>query len=195
MLERASQFTSPLMTAEEYMQLPDEDGFRDELINGEVIRMPSPGLPHGRMSIRLAGPLSQFVWDKDLGEVFLDSGFKLTSNPDTVLAPDISFITKQRLEEGPDTEGYWPRPPDLACEVLSPSDRPSTVTKRIDIFFKSGVRQVWIINRKKSTVTVYRSPSDSTTFFGSDYLEADDMFPGFRISLERIFGPTTVKER
>ena len=201
MLERSSQraparrnemstSTTALMTAEEFMQLPDEDGFRDELINGELIRMPSPRPPHGRIVVRLAAPLAQFVWDHGLGEVFQNSGFKLTANPDTVLAADISFVTKERLEPEPDPEKYWPGAPDLAVEILSPSDRPSMVNKRVGIFFARGAKQVWIVNQKKRTVTVYRSPSDSITFSGSDELEADDIIPGFRISLDRIFGPT-----
>ena len=202
MLERSSQrastarrnqmstSTTALMTAEEFMQLPDEDGFRDELINGELIRMPSPGVPHARITVRLGAPLAQFVWDHGLGDVFQNGGFKLTSNPDTVLAPDISFVTKERLETEPDIERYWPGAPDLAVEVLSPSDRPSMVNKRLGIFFGRGVKQVWMVNPKKSAITIYRSPSDSITFSGSDELEADDILPGFRISLDRIFGPT-----
>lgn len=185
-----STSTTALLTAEEFMQLPDEDGFRDELINGELIRMPSPRPPHGRITVRLGAPLAQFVWDHGLGDVFQNSGFQLTANPDTVLAADISFVTKERLEPEPDPEKYWPGAPDLAVEVLSPSDRPSMVNKRIAIFFAQGVKQLWIVNPKKRTVAVYRTPSDSITFSGSDELEADDILPGFRLSLDRIFGPT-----
>jgi Uma2 family endonuclease len=202
MLERSSQRASvvrsnemststALTTAEEFLLLPDEDGFRHELINGEVIRMPSPGYPHGRIVVRLTAPLAQFVWDHGLGEVLNDAGWKLTSSPDTVLGPDISFITKQRLKQGPPIiEGYWDGPPDLAVEVLSPSERPGMVQARILSLFGYGVKQLWIVNPKHSTVVVYRSPSDSITFSGSDELEADDILPGFRISLDRIFGPT-----
>jgi Uma2 family endonuclease len=181
------------MTAEEFMELPD-DGYRYELINGELERMPPPGLPHGRMQARLLAPLGQFVWDHDLGEVFGEVGVKVTSNPDTVLAADVTFITKQRLEEAGEISGYWPGPPDVAVEVLSPSDRPSKVKARISHWFAHGVKQLWIVNQKNRTVTVYRSPSDATTFCGSDYLEAQDLLPGFRLSLDRIFS-TSIQEK
>lgn len=180
-----STSTAP-MTAEELLRLPRGE-FRAELINGELITMPLPGLPHGRIGMRLGGPLAQFVWDHELGEVFNEVGFKLTSNPDTVLGPDISFITKQHFEQGQGTEGYWPGAPDLAVEVLSPSDRSGKVRAKLSRWLDFGTRQVWIVDPKQKTVTIYRSLSDATTFSGSDYLEADDILPGFRISLERIF--------
>jgi Uma2 family endonuclease len=183
-----SATSTALMTAEELLQLPDGD-YRAELINGELITMPLPGLPHGRIAARLSARLTQFVLDHDLGEVFItDSGFQLTWNPDTVVGPDITFISKERLDRAGDVTGYWQGPPDLAVEVYSPGYRPGKVSKRISRFFNFGTKQVWIVDPKHSTVTVYRSPSDTTTFSGSDYLEAQDLFPGFRLSLNRIFG-------
>lgn len=182
-----STTSTALMTAEELMELPDDD-LRHELINGELITMPLPKLPHGRTATRLGAPLLQFVVENELGEVYIsDVGFQLTRNPDTVVGPDISFISKERLEQGGDVEGYWQGPPDLAVEVYSPGYRPGKVRDRISRLFSFGTKQVWIVDLKHSTVAVYRSESDITTFSGSDYLEAQDMFAGFRISLERIF--------
>ena len=191
-----STTSTALMTAEELLQLPRGE-FRAELINGELIKMPLAGIPHGRITMRLGAPLAQFVWDHQLGEVYIaDAGFQLTWNPDTVLGPDIAFISQARVDEMGEIKGYWPGPPDLAVEVLSPGDRPGKVNKKISRWFSFGTKQVWIVDPKHSTVTVYRSPSDTTTFSGSDYLEALDLLPEFRISLDRIFGPTpgTVKE-
>lgn len=182
-----STTSTALMTAEELMQLPDSP-FRHELINGELITMPLPKAPHGRAAMRLGAPLAQFVWDHDLGEVYDHSGFQLTVNPDTVLGPDIAFISKQRLNEINEVEGYWQGPPDLAVEVLSPGDRPGKVNKKISRWLESGTKQVWIVDRKHRKVTVYRSESDTTTFSGSDHLESQDLFPGFQIPLDRIFG-------
>ena len=182
-----STTSTALMTAEELMQLP-RGYYRAELINGELRKMPLPGFPHGRIEMRLAAPLAQFVWDHELGEVCCgDTGFQLTWNPDTVFGPDVGFISKERLEELSKIEGYWQGPPDLAVEVLSPGDRPGKVNTKISQWFSFGTKQVWIVDPKHCTVTVYRSPSDITTFSEREYLEADDILPGFRISLERIF--------
>jgi Uma2 family endonuclease len=141
--------------------------------------------------MRIGAPLAQFVWKYDLGELYItDVGFQLTWNPDTVLGPDISFISKARLEEMGEIEGYWPGPPDLAVEVLSPGYPPGRANKRKSLWLSFGTRQVWIVDLRHSTITIYRSPSDVTTFSGSDVLEAQDLFPGFRLSLDKIFGPT-----
>lgn len=190
-----SATSTALMTAEELLQLPDDD-LRHELINGELITMPPPGLPHGRITMRLGAPLAQFVLDNELGEVYTESGFQLTWKPDTVVGPDISFISKERLEQTGDITGYWQGPADLAVEVYSPGYRPGKVSERVSRLFKAGTRQVWVVHIKHRTVAVYRSESDVTTFSGSDYLEAQDLFPGFRLSLDRIFGPNpgAVKE-
>ena len=175
-----STTSTALMTAEELLELPDDD-LRHELINGELIAMPLPRLPHGRIEARLGAPLTQFVWDNDLGEVYFEAGFQVTWNPDTVVGPDIAFISKERLKEVAEVKGYWQGPPDLAVEVYTPAYRPGKVSERISRLFNAGAKQVWIVHLKHSTVTVYRSVSDATTFSESDYLESPDLFPGFRI--------------
>jgi Uma2 family endonuclease len=182
-----SNTSTALMTAEELLQLPRGE-FRAELINGELITMPLAGYPHGRIAARIAGPLEQFVFDKDFGAVFIaDTGFKLTSNPDTVLGPDVAFVSKQRMKEIDESKVHFPGPPDLAVEVLSPGDRPNKVRTKISQWLGFGAKQVWIVDPKFRTVAIYRSLSDTTTFSGDAQLEADDILPGFRISLERIF--------
>ena len=188
-----STTSTALMTAEELLELTDRS-VRHELINVELITMSLPGLPHCRITMRLGGPLLHFVLAHELGEVYDHSGFHLTVNPDTVLGPDLAFISKHRLREAAEDKGYWPGPPDIAVEVLSPSDRPSRVRTRISLWFEHGVKQLWIVNQKDHTVTVYRSPSDATTFSGSDYLEAQDLLPGFKLSLDRIFS-TSIQEK
>ena len=189
--KKMSTTSTALMTAEELMNLPD-DNLRHELINGELIKMPLPKFPHGRAATRLGGRLIQFVEDHDLGEVFPEVGYQLTWDPDTVLGPDLSFISKERLKEVGEVTGYWQGAPDIAVEVLSPGDRPGKVKMKISRWLSSGA-QVWIVDPKHCTVTVYRSETDTTTFSGSDFLESQDLLPGFRLSLDRIFGPTPGK--
>ncbi len=175
------------MTAEELLRLP-RGQFRYELVNGELRTMSPAGHTHGRIAARLTAPLAQFVWDNGLGEVYgAETGFKLTSNPDTVLAPDIAFIAKQRVEDLGETKGYWPGAPDLAVEVLSPGESGPEVKAKVSQWLGFGAKQVWVVNPKLCTVTVYRSLSDSTTISEQDYLDGADILPGFRIALKRLF--------
>ena len=196
-----STISTTLMTAEDLLQLP-RGYYRAELINGVLKTKPLAGFHHGRITVRLSVPLAQFVWDHELGEV-CRVGFQLTWNPDTVLGPDIAFISKERLEQAGDVEGYWQGSPDLAIEVLDSEDGPGKVKQQISRWFSFGTKQVWIVDPMQSTILVYRSDSAfirenprPELFSGSDYLEAQDLFPGFRLSLDKIFGPNpgTVKD-
>ena len=183
-----STTSTALMTAEELMELPRGE-FRYELISGELKTMSPSGFPHGQITALLTAALVQLVYEQKLGAVCgAETGFKLTVNPDTVLAPDIAFISRERIEQvGGQPKGYWPGPPDLAVEVTSLGDPSREVIVKTSQWLSFGAKQVWIVDPEHSTVTVYRSESDVTTFSASDYLEAQDLFPGFRISLERIF--------
>jgi Uma2 family endonuclease len=130
--------------------------------------MPLLGLHHGRIVAQISAALGPFVWDHDLGEVFGRCGYQLTWSPDTVLGPDISFISKGRLEATEEREGYWQGPPDLAVEVSSPGDGSDELKQKASRWLNFGTKQDWIVDLDHSAVTVYRSESITTMFYGSD---------------------------
>lgn len=176
-----------LMSADELLALP-RGQFRYELVNGELKRMSPTGHEHGRITIRLTVPLAQHVKANRLGEVYAaETGFRLTSNPDTVRAPDIAFICQQRVGEVGATTGYWPGAPDLAVEVLSPDERSPQVTRKVSEWLTAGARQVWVVSPKLRTITVYRSLTDFTVLSEKDTLEGADLLPGFRLAVGEIF--------
>lgn len=189
-IPESNEMRSPstgLVTAEELLRLPS-GRLRYELINGELRTMSPSGFSHGRIAALLTASLVQFVRSRELGTVCAaETGFRLTVNPDTVLAPDLAFISKQRVNQIDELKGFWPGAPDLAVEVLSPGDSKSEVMEKISQWFSFGTKQVWIVDPKHRTVTVYRSTVDRMTFSGSDDLESQDLFPGLRISLDSIF--------
>jgi Uma2 family endonuclease len=179
--------STALMTADELLELP-RGQHRYELINGELKTMSPASHAHGRIAMRVGASLAQFVWENDLGEAYAaETGFLLRTKPDTVLAPDFAFISKQRASVGRDQKGFWSGPPDVAIEVLSPSESGPQARKKVAEWLGSGAKQVWSINPKNETVTIYRLSGETTTFTDEETVEADDVLPGFRIAVKEIF--------
>jgi Uma2 family endonuclease len=174
--------TTQLMTAEELMQLDGPN--RHELIKGELLTMPPPGYPHGAVTMNLSALLFNHVKAKNLGRVAAEMGYKLESDPDTVLAPDISFIARESV--GVRSEGYRLRPPDLAVEVLSPSDRKTQVERKTALWLELGAKAVWNVDPRKHTVEVIRADGVRKIFHEADEL-VDDTVPGFRVKVSEIF--------
>ena len=172
------------VTADELFHMPD-DGNRYELVKGELRMAPPPGSEHGLITMNLAGPLHQHVKSNKLGVVFAsETGFQLEHDPDTVRAPDIAFVTAERVER---TTGYLSGSPDLVVETLSPSDRISEVEEKVAAWLEGGARLVWVVSPKLHTVTVYRSFTDIVTLTEKDRLDGGDVVPGFVMNISEIF--------
>jgi Uma2 family endonuclease len=179
--------TTQLITAVDLLTMPD-DGSRYELVEGELRKMPPAGNIHGKRAMRLGWRLAQYVETNDLGVVFAaETGFKLRSNPDTVRAPDISFVGKKRAEEVGEFEGFWPGVPDLAVEVVSPGDAYTEVQQKAEEYLQAGAQAVWVVDPRRRTVTVYLSVSDITILNEADMLHGGDVIPGFRCKVAEIF--------
>jgi Uma2 family endonuclease len=174
-------------TADQLFRLPD-DGFRYELVHGELRKMTPAGFSHGKVVANLTGSLIAWTKAHDLGVVLgAETGFKIASNPDTVLAPDIAFIRRDRVLELGETEKFWPGAPDLVVEVLSPGDTAYEVEEKVTTWLESGAAVVWVLNPKRRTVHVYRLKSPVQILTEPESLEGEDVLPKFRIQLSEIF--------
>jgi len=123
-----------------------------------------------------------------LGIVFAaETGFLLTRQPDTVRAPDIAFIAQQRVPKTGVWQGFIPLAPDLAVEVVSPSDRVYEVDEKVQDWLDNGTRLVWVVNPRTRTVTVNRAGSQPKILTASDELTGDDVVPGFTCPVREIF--------
>jgi Uma2 family endonuclease len=182
----SATLTRPV-TADELLAMPD-DGYRYELVKGELIQMSPTGDEHGQVTMELATRLHQFVKMHNLGRVYAaETGFKLESNPDTVRAPDVAFVSRERVEATGTLPGYRSGPPDLVVEVLSPSDRTGKVEAKVKEWLETGARMLWVVSPKLHTVTVYRSLTDIVILTEKDNLNGGDVVPGFQMKVAEIF--------
>jgi Uma2 family endonuclease len=176
-----------LMTADELLGMPD-DGFRYELVKGELRKMAPAGHEHGRVAVRFTWRLAQHVETNGLGVVYAaETGFKLAANPDTVRAPDVAFVSRDRLGEVKGSQGFYPGAPDLAVEVVSPGDTYTEVQEKAIDWLAAGTRLVLAVNPRKRAVTVYRSLSEIVILNDAAALDLGDVVPGFKIAVKDIF--------
>ncbi len=175
------------MTVEEFERLPDEPG-RTELVRGRVVREPPAGFEHGRVAGRIMIRLGEHVLAHDLGEVLAtDTGFVLSQDPPTVRAPDAAFVSRARMPKP--APGFGRLAPDLAVEVVSPSDTVERSHGRILDYLEAGTREVWLVDPVHRTVTVYRPRSEVRLLRIDDDLEGGVVLPGFRLPLSELFEP------
>ena len=171
------------MTAEDLLNMPD-DGLRHELIKGELLTMPVPKLRHGFVTAKILVLLYNHVTDNNLGLLVGESGFHLETGPDTVLGPDIAFVARDRV--GDDMDCFFSGAPDLAVEVLSPSDRRGRVERKTGLYLELGARSVWNVDPRKRTVEVVHADGNRWLLHEGDEL-VDDTVPGFRVAVAKIF--------
>ena len=170
--------TSPVLTAAdvERISLP---GKLVELVRGRLVVREPPGTRHGAIAANLAFLLSDHVRRRGLGTVFAqDTGFKIAADPDTVRAPDVAFVARERGDRIP-ARGYAELAPDLLAEILSPDDRPGEVLAKVADWLAAGTQLAWLVDPERSEVRVYRRDGSLSVLREHDALEGEHVLPGF----------------
>ena len=177
-----------LMTANDLLEISARDENRYELIKGRLIVMSPAGFEHGSTVSKLNAQVQVFVEENDLGvATAAETGFYLERNPDTVRAPDVGFVSKKKLPDGPLPRSYFEGCPDLAVEVVSPNDRVSDVQDKVQVWLSHGAKLVWVVEPKTQTVTIYRADGSAQVLQSTDTLEGEEVLPGFQYPLEKLF--------
>jgi Uma2 family endonuclease len=179
--------TSHPVTAGELARFPADDR-RYELVEGRLVRMTPVNFLHGRTVIEVAFLLRRHLEQHPNGAIATEVGFLLASDPDTVRAPDLAFVRRERVPPQ-DERGFFEGPPDLAVEVLSPDDRPAEVRDKVADYLAHGVPLVAVLDPAAKTVTVHRPAGQPVVQSGGDdVLDLSEILPGFRCRLREIFG-------
>ncbi len=168
------------MTLEEFLE-NDIEGY--EYVKGELVPMPPTSMEHGEISSNVSLHLSLHVFAHQLGRLYTaGTTFRIG---DRVVKPDVAFVSTDRLPEN--RRKGSPVPPDLAVEIVSPTDRHYDVTEKAFAYLKAGTRLVWVIEPVAKTVMVYRSETDFTLLTCEDTLTGEDVVEGFTCPVAQLF--------
>lgn len=174
-----------LLTAEEAFWLNPVE--RWELVDGRIVEVSPANRRHGRILARLARRLEEHVEAHHLGEAYAGGvGFILRRNPDTVRAPDLAFIRSARLPQV-EEEIFSSVVPDLAIEILSPSDRWGEVEQKIAEYLRASVASVWVVDPSREELRVYRAGQPPVTLGKHDQVEDPDLLPGLKLQVASLF--------
>ncbi len=184
----ATKTASGLITADDLLRL-SADGVRGELIRGILSETTPTGHEHGQIAARLVVRLGNFVQPRKLGILTVsDSGVQLEHNPDTVREPDVAFFSAEKSPPDERVTGYAQVAPDLAVEIVSPSDRLPAVNDKALMWLRYGVRLVWVVRPDERRVDVHREGHPVVTLTESDALDGLDILPGFSCPVREVFG-------
>jgi Uma2 family endonuclease len=175
-----------IWTEKELQALPD-DGYLHEVVAGALVMSPKNNFEHGDVCARLLTALNNFVRARKLG-VVLDSSTGFWMHNRNCRAPDVSFIAKARLRglKRPPV-AFFEGAPDLAIEVLAPSNTPAEIAERLADFFFSGTQLAWIIHPEEQFVEICHSPVQRKILGSGAVLDGEQLLPGFQYPIADLF--------
>lgn len=169
-----------LISVAEFDNLIEEE-FRYELDEGELITLTRPGVVHGRIERRLLVAIQKYLDNNPIGEVF-GADILFVLGPATKRAPDVSVVLRS-IDPDQEIQGA----PEIAAEILSPSNTRRAMQRKLVQFFAAGCKLAWIIDPKARTVEVWDSAAGSSrTLLESDSLETP-LLPGFSCQITKLF--------
>jgi Uma2 family endonuclease len=175
------------MTIDEFLVADLPEG-KSELVRGEVRLTPPPGAPHGMAVTNLFFALAGYVREHRLGQVFGDSvGYELIRFPHTVRVPDGSFVRADRIPSDGVRPGLFKFPPDLAIEVISPSETASSLEEKIRDYATSGTPLIWLVDPIRRTVMSIPADTPVSWLAEGDTLDGGSVIPGFSCPVAEVF--------
>ncbi len=176
--------TTALLTVEEFRSLPD-NGMWQELVEGELLEMPPPDVVHSRTWLALLFSLRD--WAKQTGstlEPMAETAFTLSENPPTVRVPDACLVRADRV--GGLTGGYIRGAPELAIEVVSPSNTVRDLGKKVDQYLEFGSMAVLVVDPRRGRVELYTQSPPARVFEADDTVTVPDIAPGWSIKVSDL---------
>ncbi len=177
--------TQKLLTIEEFLQLPDNEHL--ELVHGEVFSIPIHGGMHGAVVASIGTLLNNWGRNSNLGIVGISSGFILSHNPATLSGPDVYFVRAERAPYTDLSSDFWTIAPDLAVEVVSPSETAEDMQDKVSIFLTAGTPLVWVVYPRTQQLVSYTSDNRPRTYGAEGVLDFPNVLPEFVCKVGDVF--------
>jgi Uma2 family endonuclease len=178
--------TTKLLTAEEFSLLPATQMRRD-LVQGEVVETMPTGFRHGRLAFVFGKKLDNWAEEHNAGVVGVETGFILDRDPDVVRAPDVFFVRTERLPPGELPETFADLAPDLAVEVISPSETANEIREKVQDYLAAGTALVIVIYPKTRELVAHTPDGLARTFRSGETFTAPDVLPEFSCAVAELF--------
>ena len=173
------------MTWQAFEQLPDGDGFHREVVEGELIVLPPAKSRHALITAAVANALRP-LGERGVWKVLVEAGYRLSDDPSTWIQPDVSVLSSERAR-ATSGDDYFVRPPELAVEVVSPSETARDLARKIDLLLAGGSLAVWVIYPEKREVRVFTPDGTSYTRRGDETLSLPELLPGWELPMAMLF--------
>ncbi len=174
-----------LMTWEAFEQLPDGDGYHRELIEGELQVLPPPKSRHTEVAYNLHQALVPAAASAE-ARAFMEAGYKLSSDPPSWVQPDISVLRNARRRETKG-EDYYRGAPELAVEVVSPSETASDLNRKVELMLRHGALAVWVVYPEQREVHVFSPDGCSVRQREGETISIAELLPGWELPVSQIF--------
>ena len=179
-----------LLTAGQFYDFCCKNNGRYELVKGEVVELSPVNDPHGAVAGYIVTAFNNYSRPRGAGWARVETGYWLHHDPDTVRGPDVSFRLRSRGEREIPSTGFVSGAPDIAVEVISPSNT-AAVARKVGEYLDAGALRVWVAYPATLTasrrVVIHRPDGTATTYTGNDVITDEELLPGFSLPLSEIF--------
>ena len=174
-----------LLTAEEFYLFCCQSEGRYELVDGEVVELAPPNDEHGEIAGYIVTAFNNYSRRRGTGRARVETGYRLRIGPDTVRGADVSFVLRPRVEGR--GSGFVPGAPDIAVEIVSPSDTAAEVARKVYEYLAAGSQRVWVVYPAGRRVIIHGADGYVVSYSGEDVITDEELLPGFSLPLSEIF--------
>ena len=174
-----------LLTADEFYLFCCQNDGCYELVDGKVVELAPPNDEHGEIASNVVTSFNNYSRPRGIGRSRVETGYTLRTGPDTVRGPDVSFVFQPRVEGR--GRGFPSGAPDIAVEVVSPSDTAAEMARKVAEYLSAGSQMVWVVYPAGRRVVIHRADGSVLSYGGDDVITDEELLPGFSLPLSEIF--------